>query len=47
MKQTKKTTVNNAVKVDVPTEIKKSKIALFLENKPNVGTIVNMRAILK
>jgi hypothetical protein len=34
------------VKEVVP-EVRKSKIALFWEKKPNKGTIVNMRAVLK
>jgi len=46
MKKTKNKTVNNAVEATTP-EVKKSKIALYLEKKPNVGTIVNMRAVLK
>ena len=45
MEKTKKTG-NGAVEASVSEE-RKSRIALFLENKPNIGTIVNMRAVLK
>ena len=46
MEKTKNKTDNGAVEASVP-EVRKSKIALYLEKKPNVGTIVNMRAVLK
>jgi hypothetical protein len=41
-KQKREIEVNEAV----PDE-KKSKIALYWEKKPNEGTIVNMRAVLR
>jgi len=45
MKRTKNKTEN--VENEIVPEIKKSKIALYWENKPNRGVIVNMRAVLK
>ena len=45
MKRTKRQT-KKGENENVP-EVKKSKIALFWESKPNEGTIVNMRAVLK
>jgi len=46
MEKTKKKTDNGAVEASV-SEVRKSKIALYWDKKPNTGTIVNMRAVLK
>jgi len=45
MKRTKNKT--EKVENNVVPEVKKSKIALYWEKKPNRGVIVNMRAVLK
>ena len=46
MKKTKNKTVNSEVEATA-SEVKKSKIALYWEKKPNIGVVVNMRAVLK
>jgi len=45
MEQIKKET--NKEGNGVVPEMKKSKITLFWENKPNKGKVINMRAVLK
>ena len=46
MIQTKENTTGKETKKEV-SDVKKSKIALYWERKPNEGTIMNMRAVLR
>jgi hypothetical protein len=46
MKEIQRDTTDKRNTADV-LEKKKSKIRMYWDSKPNVGTIVNMRAVLK